>query len=212
MPAPGCPPAGALGQWPGARGGGLTAAGAGDRSDDEVPDAALAARARAGDERAFEVLVRRYQAPLYRLAVRLLDDRQEAEDVVQDVFVTAWRRLPALRDDAAVGGWLYRATTNRCLNRLRDRRTVPDAELERLPDPRPGEQPERVVEAAAGVHALAAALRRLTPEQRAVWVLRELHERSYDEIAGTLGTTSAAVRGRLARARADLAEAMAPWR
>ncbi len=154
----------------------------------------------------------RYQTPLYRLAVRMLDDRQEAEDVVQDVFVTAWRRLPGLRDDAAVGGWLFRATTNRCLNRLRDRRTVPDAELERLPDPHPGDQPERVVVAAAGVRALGAALRRLTPEQRAVWVLRELHDRSYAEIAAVLGTSPVAVRGRLARARQDLAEAMAPWR
>ena len=186
-------------------------AAAGDRGDAD-PDAVLAARAREGDTGAFEVLVRRYQTPLYRLAVRVLDDRQEAEDVVQEVFVTAWRRLPALRDDAAVGGWLYRVMTNRCLNRLRDHRTVPDAELERLPDPHPGEQPERAVEAAAGVHALGAALRRLTPEQRAVWVLRELHERSYAEIAEALGTSPVAVRGRLARARVDLAEAMAAWR
>ncbi|SFP38937.1 RNA polymerase sigma-70 factor, ECF subfamily [Geodermatophilus dictyosporus] len=177
-----------------------------------VPDGELAARARAGDAGAFEALVRRYQAPLYRLAVRVLDDRQEAEDVVQDVLVTAWRRLPELRDDAAVGGWLYRAATNRSLNRLRDRRTLPDDALEQLPDLRPGEQPQRVVEAAAGVHALAAALRGLTPEQRAVWVLRELHERSYAEIAEALGTSPVAVRGRLARARADLAEAMTAWR
>ncbi|WP_336029540.1 RNA polymerase sigma factor [Geodermatophilus sp. FMUSA9-8] len=177
-----------------------------------VPDAVLVAEARAGDTGAFEQLVLRYQTVLYRLAVRMLADRQEAEDVVQDVFVTAWRRLPDLRDGDAVGGWLYRTTTNRCLNRLRDRRSVPAEDLERLPDARPAGSPARVAEAAAGVRALRAALDGLTPEQRAVWLLRELHDRSYEEIAAAVGSSPAAVRGRLARARADLAEAMSAWR
>lgn len=182
------------------------------RTEEEPTDEALVAEARVGDPGAFEQLVLRYQAGLYRLAVRMLSDRQEAEDVVQDVFVTAWRRLPDLRDGQALGGWLYRVTTNRCLNRIRDRRSVPVEDLESLPDLRPGGSPERAAEISAGLRALRAALARLTPEQRAVWVLRELHDRPYDEIAVAVGSTPTAVRGRLARARAELAEAMAAWR
>jgi RNA polymerase sigma-70 factor (ECF subfamily) len=182
------------------------------RPEEEPADEVLVAEARVGDPGAFEQLVVRYQAVLYRLAVRMLSDRQEAEDVVQEVFVTAWRRLPDLRDGQALGGWLYRVTTNRCLNRLRDRRSVPVEGLETLPDLGPGSSPERAAEARAGLRALREALARLTPEQRAVWVLRELHDRPYEEIAAAVGSTPAAVRGRLARARAELAGSMAAWR
>jgi RNA polymerase sigma-70 factor (ECF subfamily) len=177
-----------------------------------LDDATLVARARDGDVRAFEALVLRYQTPLFRLAARMLDDRWEAEDVVQEVFVTAWRRLPGLHDAGAVGGWLFRSVTNRCLSVLRTRRYGTDVDVTAVPDVSPAAAPGRAAESGAAMDALRAALRRLTPEQRAAWLLREVHERSYAEIAEVLGTTPTAVRGRIARARADLAEAMQQWR
>lgn len=175
-----------------------------------LDDATLVARSRDGDTRAYEQLVRRYQGPMYRLALRVVGSSGDAEDVVQDVFLTAWRRLGQLRDDGAFIGWLYRTTTNRCLNVLRQRKPVSDVELDEQPSRRGG--PDRAVEVSAQLDALQKALRGLTPEQRACWVLREVHGRSYDEIAEAIGATQQAVRGRLARARAELAEVMAPWK
>jgi RNA polymerase sigma-70 factor (ECF subfamily) len=179
----------------------------------ELDDATLVARAREGDLRAFEALVRRYQRRLYHLALRMTGCSGDAEDVVQEVFLTAWRRLPEIRDDAALSGWLYRTTTNRCLNVLRrSLRTAEFDETTPAPTQVAAEDPQRAAEASQQVRALTAALTRLPPSQRAAWLLREVHGRSYEEIAELLATTPQAVRGRLARARVQLAELMQTWR
>ncbi|PXY29220.1 RNA polymerase subunit sigma-70 [Prauserella sp. PE36] len=177
-----------------------------------LDDEALVARARGGDMRAYEQLVRRYQGPMYRLALRMLAGSGEAEDVVQEVFLTAWRRLGQLHEDTAFVGWLYRSTTNRCLNVLRSRRPVADVDPDTTATRRVEAQPEPAAELNDQVAALLEALERLTPEQRACWLLREVHGRSYEEIAQIVRGTTAAVRGRIARARAQLAEVMRPWR
>lgn len=179
-------------------------------ADPVLDDATLVARARDGDVPAYEQLVLRYQGPMFRLSMRMLASRGDAEDVVQDVFLLVWRRLGQLQTDAAFVGWLYRMTTNRCLNVLRTRRPVADVDLAEQASTIP--EPGRMAEVDAQLTALTSALAQLTAEQRACWLLREVHGRSYEEIAEALDTTSTAVRGRIARARAQLAEAMAPWR
>ncbi|MDT3396569.1 sigma-70 family RNA polymerase sigma factor [Streptomyces sp. B1866] len=183
------------------------------RAAARTPDDVLALRAAAGDDAAFEVLVRRHHAVLLQLAGRLLGSAAEAEDAVQEAFVSAWRRLPEFRGEAAFGSWMYRIVTNRCLNALRSRpRTQP---LESVPEPVAPEHqssPVRAAESAASVHALVAALAGLTPEQRACWVLRELHGLSYEDIAAAVGIGVQAVRGRIFRARRQLTEAMGTWR
>lgn len=178
-----------------------------------LSDDLLAARAAEGDEEAFEQLVRRHSAELLRLARRLLGEYGEAEDAVQEAFVSAWRRLPEFRRNAAFGTWMYRIVTNRCLNVLRARR--PTRPLDEAPEPRAPEyavSPERAAESAAAGRALARAMAGLTPEQRACWVLRELHGLSYDEIAAAVGIGEPAVRGRIFRARRHLTEVMTAWR
>lgn len=178
----------------------------------ELDDATLAVRAGEGDADAFEELVVRYQGPLYRLALRMLGNAAEAEDVTQESFLAAWRGLPTLRSEGAVGGWLYRLTVNRCLNVLRARRPAAELDPATLRSTRFDEQPEAAAEAGAEATALGSALQLLTPEQRACWLLRELQGCSYEEIAEIVGTTAGAVRGRIARSRAVLAEVMRPWR
>ncbi|HEY1916497.1 MAG TPA: RNA polymerase sigma factor [Streptosporangiaceae bacterium] len=186
------------------------AAAPGEGSD--LDDTTLVARARDGDAVSYEQLVLRYQGPMYRLALRMLGNRADAEDVVQEVFLSVWRRLGTLADDAAFVAWLYRMTTNRCLNVIRARRPSADVDFDEQPSGSPAGRPERAAEVSAQLTVLTGALEQLTAEQRACWLLREVHGRSYDEIAQTLGTTGTAVRGRIARARAQLAEVMAPWR
>ncbi|OLF05001.1 RNA polymerase subunit sigma-70 [Actinophytocola xanthii] len=177
-----------------------------------MDDVTLVVRAREGDVRAYEQLVRRYQGPIFRLAVRMLASRGDAEDVVQEVFFTAWRSLASLHEDAAFVGWLYRSATNRCLNVIRARHATVDVDLAQQASRSPGGGPERTVEVSEQLAAVTVALQRLTGEQRACWLLREVHGRSYEEIADALRVTPTTVRGRIARARAQLTEMMAPWR
>ncbi|MEN8652414.1 sigma-70 family RNA polymerase sigma factor [Streptomyces sp. 21So2-11] len=184
-----------------------------DRSGADDEDALLAVRAREGDEEAFEVLVRRHGPVLLQLGVRMLGDRTEAEDAVQDAFVSAWRRLPEYRSEAAFRTWMYRIVTNRCLNLLRTRRPVADLDaVAEQATPEHAGSPARAAEAGAALEELSVALARLSPEQRACWVLRELHGLAYKEIAEAVGISHQAVRGRIFRARRYLMEAMGAWR
>jgi RNA polymerase sigma-70 factor, ECF subfamily len=182
----------------------------------ESSDAVLAARAAAGDAAAFERLLLRYQDRVYRLALRMVGDPAEAEDIAQEVFLTAWRHLPALADPAAVRTWLFRIAHRQCLVLFRTRRTHPTEPTAAFPDSAPmtggAFDPPRVAEAGAGVRALGAALAGLPPPQRAVWLLAEVHGLPFAEIAEVVGTTEQAVRGRLCRARSRLAELMRAWR
>jgi RNA polymerase sigma-70 factor, ECF subfamily len=175
----------------------------------ELDEATLVVRAQEGDVRAFEVLARRHQAALYRLAVRVMGDPTEAEDALQEALVDAWRRIERFRSDSAFSTWMYRVVTNRCLAMLRRRRPVP---VERLTEPPAPDSPERSAEVDAGIAALGQALQELRTELRVCWVLRELEGLSYAEIAQITAASEDAVRGRIHRARVQLAEVMRPWR
>ncbi|MET7451928.1 sigma-70 family RNA polymerase sigma factor [Streptomyces sp. NPDC005574] len=179
----------------------------------ETDDALLAVRAAEGDEDAFATLVRRHAPVLLRLAVRLLGTRPEAEDAVQDAFLSAWRRLPEFRGRAAFGTWMYRIVTNRCLNMLRARRPVAPLESAGdIPAPEYASSPARIAEARDAVRELRDALDLLSAEQRACWVLRELDGRSYEFIAEAVGISQEAVRARVFRARRCLTQALGAWR
>jgi len=165
--------------------------------------------AQVGDLFAFEELVRRYRTPVYRVALRMLGNAPEAEDAAQDAFFQAWQALPGFRAESSFSTWLYRIVTNRCLNLLRSQRPAePLAEGYEVEASRPN----HIVEAHAKLEALKVAVTRLTPEQRAPLILRELEGLSYEEIAEVLDTTVPAVKGRLHRTRLVLVEAMRQWR
>ncbi|MFF5494989.1 RNA polymerase sigma factor [Streptomyces aquilus] len=182
-------------------------------SRDDTEDGLLAVRAAEGDEDAFALLVRRHAPVLIRLATSLLGTPSEAEDAVQDAFISAWRRLPEFQGRSSFGTWMYRIVTNRCLNVLRARRPV--APLEAAGDVAAAEHstsPARITESRDAVRELREALDLLSPEQRACWVLRELDGRSYEFVADAVGISQEAVRARVFRARRSLTQALGAWR
>lgn len=188
----------------------------------DADEGSLVARAQDGDLAAFELLVSMYQARLFRLAYRMLNDRSDAEDIVQEAFTSSWRSLPLLRDVNAFGGWIYRQATNKCLDLLRKRASHPEAVTD--PDDlratseaganllSAGGDPADSFQCAAVQDELTALLNTLPPMQKACWLLREMHGRSYTEIGDTLKISPTTVRGALARARHHISEAMSPWR
>jgi RNA polymerase sigma-70 factor (ECF subfamily) len=178
-----------------------------------LADEVLVARAAEGDDDAFAVLVHRHSGALLALAFHMLGSLADAEEALQEAFISAWRRLPEFRRSAAFRTWMYRIVTNRCLNTLRSR--TPSVPLDAVPEPAArdaGGQPAAAAEYAAATRALTKALADLRPAQRACWVLRELHGLSYGEIAHVVGASEQTVRGRLFRARRTLVKEMASWR
>lgn len=180
---------------------------------EHVPDAILAGRAADGDTVAFEALARRHGPVMRASARRLTGSWADADDVVQESLVQAWKQLESLRDPAAVRSWLLRIVGSRSIDQLRKRRNHVELEAsEALPPlPRP-QDPEPAALNGSGVEALKAALAELPEEQRRCWVLKEFNGQSYEEIAETLKISPASVRGRLARARITLARRMEEWR
>lgn len=194
-------------------------------SDPDLDEGSVVARAQDGDLAAFEYLVKAYQGKLFRLSYRMLNDRCDAEDIVQETLASSWRSLPMLTDVNAFGGWVYRVATNKCLDLLRKRSAHPEAvtdpddirgnsesgacHLQSCADPA---DPADSAQWAAQQDELTLLLDALPPIQKACWLLREMHGRSYAEISDTLKISPTTVRGTLSRARHHVAEGMSPWR
>lgn len=176
-----------------------------------VPEAVLVERAQDGDDSAFEVLLRRHQDTVYRIALRILRDPADARDCAQEALITAWRKLPELREPEAFGPWLKRIAGRRALNLLRVRADTEPMDEREVPDPR-ADGPAAQALAGDLRGALFRALADVPPSQRTCWVLREMEGWGYEDIAEVVDATPTAVRGRIHRARAHLVKALAPWR
>ncbi|WP_330337007.1 RNA polymerase sigma factor [Streptomyces sp. NBC_00557] len=179
----------------------------------DLPDRLLAVRAAEGDEDSFAVLVQRHSRSLLTLARCILGNPQDAEEAVQDAFVSAWRHLPEYRHRAEFRTWMYRITVNRCQTMCH--RRPPPVPLDTVAEPAAGDawsQPARTAEEDAAMAALFRALAELDAGQRVCWILREVQGLPYKEIAHVTRTDEQTVRGRLFRARRSLQEAMGPWR
>ena len=182
-------------------------------------DEALARRARAGDHAAFAALVERYQGPAFNFAYRFLGDYDEASDAAQTGFVQLYISLPGLDLARPIKPWLFRTIRNRCIDVIRQRRTVSlDApgresdEEETLP---PGDQltdadplPDEVVERADLQQLLSAAIRRLPDRYRDVVALRYTTDLTFGELATALGIPENTARIHFHRAKALLREAL----
>jgi RNA polymerase sigma-70 factor (ECF subfamily) len=192
----------------------------GDGLDVAVPgDAELVARARAGDRLAFELIMRRHNRRLFRLARSILASDAEAEDALQEAYVHAYAKLATLADGAALGTWLARIVTNEALGRLRTAGRV--VALDAYRQPGSGEEEGRTAELASDLpdperlaasgelrRLLAAAVDGLPQEFRSVFVLREVEGLSTAETAAWLAIRPETVKTRLHRARLQLQESL----
>ena len=185
------------------------------------PDAMDVSRFQEGDEVAFEELVRRREREVYQVAYRLLGDREDAQEAVQEAFLIAFRSLKGFRGDAAFRTWLVGITINVCRNRAAKaeekvrRRSLPadpapaDGETPGplpLRDPAPG--PDQRLLGDELRRALDRALALLAPEHREIVVLREVQGMEYEELAAALGCPVGTVKSRLCRARQALREVL----
>lgn len=174
-------------------------------------DELLTIRAADGDVAAFEVLVRRHLPTMRAYAWRLTSSDADADDAIQNALVLAWQRIGTVRDPAAARSWLMRVV-GRCAVDL-VRRRHPTDDIEAVPEPHSSlGRPDQAAELDGALAALATALDALPVLPRLCWVMREIGGESYGEIADQLGTSTATVRGALARARRSLTDAMEEWR
>ena len=188
---------------------------------DAGDDAALVARIVGGDRGAFEQLMRQHNTALFRAARAIVRDDADAEDVLQEAYLAAYRHLPEFRGDARLSTWLTRIVINQALGRLRARRR--DNVVALLDDrPRVGAEPmEQAMDedpnASPEGGAMRAELRRLLESKidalplafRTAFILREVEEMTIEEAAECLAIPAATVRTRVFRARAMLRESLA---
>jgi RNA polymerase sigma-70 factor (ECF subfamily) len=170
-------------------------------------DAALVGRCRAGDAKAFEVLVERHQRVLLSVAHRMLGNREDARDATQNTFVKVFQNLDTYDPDHRFFSWVYRILRNECLNVLRGRRPTERVSAE-LPA---AGGPMEALEAAERHKRVQAALLALPVEQREVVVLRHFAGLAYDEIGVTIGVPAKTVKSRLYAARQRLGELLLGW-
>jgi len=166
-------------------------------------------RAQQGDQRAFGDLVRVYQRPVYNLAYRMLGDASAAEEAAQEAFLRAYQHLGSYQPGRKFANWLFSITSHYCIDQLRKRRLTTLSLEGSLPSEmlRSGQPtPEQVVEGREQEMLVQGMLARLSPDYRAVVALRYWYEFSYREIAEAVGISEGAVKSRLFRARAMLAQ------
>ena len=171
-----------------------------------MDDEDLLLRCRDGDGEAFGILIERHQNAFYGLAYRMLGDREDAMDALQDSCIKGWRAIGGLTG-VAFRSWMNSIVARTCLDRIRARRphlALEDGEgrVIPLPDPRPG--PEAAAVSGERVHAIEEGLRQLTADHRAILLMRDLSGMSYEEIAEALELPIGTVRSRIARARLSL--------
>jgi RNA polymerase sigma-70 factor, ECF subfamily len=191
----------------------------------QLTDEVLVGRARAKDEAAFEELVNRYEDKLYRLAMRFVRNETDAQEILQDAFLSAWRNLPTFEGRAQFGSWMYRVTVNAALMLLRSRNRHPEVTVD---DVEPtvlnnavaesgqlmranadwAQRPDDQLQSSELRKHIQASVDALPDGLRTVFLLRDVEELSTEDTAELLSLSVPAVKTRLHRARLALREAI----
>ena len=180
---------------------------------DEGP---FVAQARKGDDRAFAELVKRYEAKIFRLAQHITQNREDAEDVLQETFLRAYEHLDQFQGNSKFYTWIVRIAVNQALMKLRRRRTDKSVSLDESIDTGEDtvtreiaawdEDPEQRFSREELGEILDSAIQTLAPTYRSVFLLRDVDDLSTEETAEALGLSVPAVKSRLLRARLQLRE------
>jgi RNA polymerase sigma-70 factor (ECF subfamily) len=181
-----------------------------------IDESAVVEQAREGDTTAFAELVRRYEARIFRLALHVTQNREDAEDVLQETFMKAYEHLAQFKGDSKFYTWIVRIAVNQALMKLRRRKTGKTVSLDETIDTGEdvvvreiaawGEDPEQRLSREELGSILDTAIQSLEPLYRNVFVLRDIDELSTEETAEALGLSVPAVKSRLLRARLQLRE------
>jgi len=186
---------------------------------DATEAAAVLARARQGDSDAFRALVEQHSRSVFRLAFRMTGNEQDAEDVVQESFLRAYRQLGRFESRANFGTWLYRIVSNCSVDLMRSKHarhdqvrgdSIDEGAMELPAVDVPG--PERMAQSAEIDRRVQDALRELSPLERAAFTLRHYEGRTIEEISSTLGLGTSAAKHSVFRAVKKLRVALAPLR
>ena len=185
-------------------------------SNSTIEDEALVRRCQEGDQEAFRALVTRYHSRIFHLIHSLVGDRDDADDLAQEVFIKAFRSLSGFERRSQFYTWLYRIAVNRCLDWLKTRGRSAETPMGRVSLSRADELAVRSSATADSEtlrhelgRALEKALETLSPDYRAALTLREEEGLSYEEIAEVMGCSVGTVKSRLFRGRLLLQRALA---
>jgi RNA polymerase sigma-70 factor, ECF subfamily len=190
-----------------------------------LPDADVAALAKEGREAAFRELVRRYERPVFSLILRMVRDRQTAEDLAQDTFIKVLNHIDRYRPEFKLSSWLFKIANNLTIDHLRKRQlstvsidgsphaaSAAEIEATSFDVEARGESPLDEIESRELGSAIERAIAALRPEYRACIMLRHVEGRSYEEIAATLDLPLGTVKTYIHRARHQLRDALAHLR
>jgi len=172
------------------------------------PDFGVLRKAQRGDERAFSLIVRAYEVPVFNYVTRLVGDRALAEDLTQEVFIRVFQGLPKFSLRSKFTTWLFQVTKNRVLDELRANERRPRA-LVAIDDAPPLEVVDAPFEQVETIAALWVAVEGLNTDLKMALLLRDVVGLSYNEIADSLDTTLATVKWRIFKAREEVQLALA---
>ncbi len=173
------------------------------------PDFGVLKRAQRGDERAFSLIVRAYETPVFNYVLRLVGDRALAEDLTQEVFLRVFQGLPSFSLRCRFTTWLFQVTKNRVLDELRASERRPRSSSVRLEDIPPLEVLDAPVERVEAIDAVWRAVNELNVDLKMALLLRDIVGLSYAEIADALEVTLATVKWRIFKAREEVQLALA---
>jgi RNA polymerase sigma-70 factor, ECF subfamily len=173
----------------------------------QQPDFGVLRKAQRGDERAFTLIVRAYEVPVFNYIMRLVGDRSQAEDLTQEVFLRVFQGLPKFSLRSKFTTWLFQVTKNRVLDELRASERRPRA-LVALDDIAPLEVLDQPVERLEEIDALWRAVENLSTDLKMALLLRDVVGLSYTEIADALEVTLATVKWRIYKAREEVQVAL----
>lgn len=184
----------------------------------------LVKRLQARDARAFEQLIREHKARMYNLIYRMIGNREESEDLLQEVFITVFKKIDSFRGDSSLSTWIYKIATNHCINRkkyLLRRKHYAKRSFCDLTDKEQSERaggigdgtlprPDEMAEGRQMEILIQQAITSLDDEYKVVLILRDVQNLSYEEIEQILNVPAGTVKSRLHRARMALKEKLAP--